>query len=51
LVLRTTRFEAFRWRLGRRSRSQVLDLDWSADPGFVIDELFVFGPSPSDILE
>ncbi len=51
LVLRTTRFEAFRWRLGRRSRSQVLDLDWSADPGLVIDELFVFGPSPSDILE
>jgi hypothetical protein len=51
LVLRTTRFETFRWRLGRRSRSQVQDLDWSGDPGPVINQLFVFGPSPTDILE
>lgn len=51
LVLRTTRFETFRWRLGRRSRSQVLGYDWSADPSAVIDQLFIFGPSRTDIVE
>lgn len=51
LVLRTTRFETFRWRLGRRSRSQVQELVWSGNPAPVIDELFIFGPSPTDILE
>lgn len=51
LVLRTTRFETLRWRLGRRSRSQVQGFDWSGDPAPVIDELFVFGPSPTDIVE
>ena len=51
LVLRTTHFETFRWRLGRRSRSQVLGFDWSADPAPVMDQLFVFGPSPTDIVE
>ena len=51
LVLRTTRFETLRWRLGRRSRAQVQALDWSGDPGAVVDELFIFGPSPTDIVE
>jgi len=51
LRLRTTRFETFRWRLGRRSRSQVLGFDWSADPAAVIDQLFIFGPSPTAIVE
>ena len=51
LMLRTTRFDAFRWRMGRRSRPQVLDYDWSDDPTPVIDHLFVFGPSPTDIVE
>jgi hypothetical protein len=51
LLLRTTRFEAFRWRLGRRSRSQVQGLDWSGDPAPIIDQLFIFGPSPTDIVE
>lgn len=51
LTLRTTRFETFRFRMGRRSRSQVLGLDWSGDPSSVIDQLFVFGPSPTDIVE
>ncbi|MCL2395104.1 MAG: maleylpyruvate isomerase N-terminal domain-containing protein [Acidimicrobiaceae bacterium] len=51
LMLRTTRFDAFRWRMGRRSRPQVLDYDWSDDPTPVIDQLFVFGPSPTDIVE
>lgn len=51
LVLRTSRFEAFRWRLGRRSRSQLAAMDWSADPGPVLDALCIFGPSPVDIIE
>lgn len=50
-VLSTTRFEAFRLRLGRRSRAQVARLDWSADPGPYLDHLFLFGPSPADIVE
>jgi uncharacterized protein (TIGR03083 family) len=51
VVLSTTRFEAFRWRLGRRSRAQVAELDWSADPARYLDHLFVFGPSPAAIVE
>lgn len=51
LELRTSRFETLRWRLGRRSRSQMRDLDWSGDPAAVIDQLYIFGPSPADILE
>ncbi len=51
LLLRTTRFETLRWRLGRRSRSQVQRLDWSGDPEPLMDELFIFGPSPTDIVE
>jgi hypothetical protein len=35
--LRTTRFEALRWRTGRRSRAQLAAMDWSADPSQVID--------------
>lgn len=49
--LDTTRFEAFRFRLGRRSRRQLAALDWTEDPGPVLDHLAVFGPSPEDILE
>jgi uncharacterized protein (TIGR03083 family) len=51
LVLRTTRFETLRWRLGRRSRSQLLGLDWSGDPAPVVNQLFMFGPSSTDIVE
>lgn len=51
LEVRTTRYDTFRWRLGRRSRSQVQGFAWSADPAPVIDQLFVFGPSPTDIVE
>lgn len=38
LVLRTTRFDTLRWRLGRRSRAQLARLDWSADPQPVLDD-------------
>lgn len=51
ITLRTSAFEVFRFRLGRRSREQVLALDWSEDPADVIDELFVFGPAEVSIVE
>ena len=51
IVLRTGRFEALRWRMGRRSRAQLAGLDWSGDPAPVLDHLVVFGPSPADIAE
>jgi uncharacterized protein (TIGR03083 family) len=51
LTVDTTRFEALRWRLGRRSRAQLAALAWSADPAPVLDHLVVFGPSPEDIHE
>jgi len=51
LGLSTTRFEAFRWRMGRRSRDQLAALDWSGDPAPVLDHLVVFGPARTDIIE
>ncbi len=51
IVLRTGRFEALRWRMGRRSRAQLAALDWSGDPALMLDHLVVFGPSPADIAE
>lgn len=51
LELRASAFEVLRLRLGRRSRAQVLALDWSEDPGSVVDELFTFGPAGRDIVE
>jgi uncharacterized protein (TIGR03083 family) len=51
LTLATTRFEAFRWRMGRRSRNQLAALGWSGDPAPVIDHLVVFGPAACDVVE
>jgi uncharacterized protein (TIGR03083 family) len=51
ILLTTDRFEAFRWRLGRRSRRQLADLDWTGDPSPVLDHLVVFGPAATDIDE
>jgi uncharacterized protein (TIGR03083 family) len=51
LELTTTSFEAFRFRLGRRSRDQLATLRWSGDPAPILDGLVVFGPSPTDIVE
>ena len=51
LRLATSRFEAFRWRMGRRSRAQLAALDWSGDPAPVLDHLMIFGPSAADIIE
>jgi len=51
IAVRTTPFEVFRLRLGRRSRDQVAALDWSRDPSDVIDGLFVFGPAAQPLVE
>jgi uncharacterized protein (TIGR03083 family) len=51
LELTTTCYEAFRWRMGRRSRDQLAALDWSGDPSPVLDHLVVFGPATADIIE
>lgn len=49
--LRTTRFEALRWRTGRRSRAQLAAMDWSGDPAPVLNHLYMFGPAHADIVE
>lgn len=51
LTLRTTRFEAVRWRTGRRSRAQLAAMDWSDDPTPVLDYLHLFGPAAADVIE
>jgi hypothetical protein len=51
LGLRTSRFEALRWRMGRRSRAQLAKLDWTGDPAPLLDHLVVFGPAARDITE
>ena len=47
-------FEVFRSRLGRRSRSQVEQYDWTgtgADVAAAIDAWFMFGPADGPVLE
>jgi uncharacterized protein (TIGR03083 family) len=51
IQLRTTCFEALRWRTGRRSRAQLAAMDWSGDPTPVLDHLYMFGPADVDIVE
>lgn len=51
LGLVTSPFEAFRFRMGRRSRSQLAAMAWSGDPTPVLDRLTIFGPSGADIHE
>jgi uncharacterized protein (TIGR03083 family) len=51
IQLRTTRFEALRWRTGRRSPTQLANMDWSADPVPVLDHLYLFGPADADLVE
>jgi hypothetical protein len=50
--LRTTPFEVFRFRLGRRTRQQVADLDWTPVPDdALLDSLFIFGPAAAPLVE
>ena len=51
ILLRTNRFEAIRWRTGRRSRRQLAAMDWSDDPSAVLDHLYLFGPADNDVDE
>jgi uncharacterized protein (TIGR03083 family) len=51
ITLRTTSWEAFRWRFGRRSRAQLAAMDWSGDAAPILDELCIFGPAPADVIE
>jgi|SRR5215469_3230179 len=51
LTLSTSEYELFRWRMGRRSRAQLAAMDWSDDPSGVLDQLAVFGPAASDVVE
>jgi hypothetical protein len=49
--LTTTRFEALRWRTGRRSRAKLAAMDSSGDPTPVLDHLYLFGPAEADLIE
>jgi uncharacterized protein (TIGR03083 family) len=49
--LSITAFEAFRFRLGRRSRNQVAGLGWTPDPTSILDRVCVFGPAAMDFIE
>ena len=49
--LSTTPWEAFRFRLGRRSRGQIQAMAWTGDPTAILGRLTIFGPSPEDIVE
>lgn len=51
IALRTTRFEALRWRTGRRTRAQLAGMEWSGDPTPVLDHLCLFGPAVADVVE
>lgn len=51
ITLTTSAFEVLRLRMGRRSRAQAASLDWSADPGGLLEQVFVFGPAAEDIHE
>ena len=51
LSLNTTRFEALRFRMGRRSRAQLAAMDWSGDPTPILDSLVVFGPASANLIE
>lgn len=51
ITLRTSSWEAFRWRLGRRSPAQLAAMDWSGDPVPFLEELCIFGPAPADVIE
>ncbi|MGV9803030.1 maleylpyruvate isomerase family mycothiol-dependent enzyme [Mycobacterium sp. NPDC003449] len=49
--LSTSRFESLRWRTGRRSRAQLAAMDWSGEPGPVLEHLYLFGPAGADLIE
>jgi hypothetical protein len=50
-TLRATDFEIARMLIGRRSRAQMLAMDWDADPAPFVDRLHAFGPPERDLVE
>jgi hypothetical protein len=48
-ILRCDAFTLARVLMGRRSRQQVVALDWSGDPKPFLEHLFVFGPAEDDV--
>jgi hypothetical protein len=48
-TLRCDAFTLARVLMGRRTRRQVVALDWSGDPKPVLEHLFVFGPADDDV--
>lgn len=51
LVLRTSQWEIFRAFFGRRSRNQLLQMQWNAPADAVVDHLPVFACSTYEIIE
>jgi hypothetical protein len=51
LILETSPYEVFRFRLGRRSPAQLRAMSWSGDPTPVLDHMVIFGPEPYDVIE
>ncbi|GAA3744445.1 hypothetical protein HDA32_002811 [Spinactinospora alkalitolerans] len=51
LVLRATAFELARMLIGRRSRAQVLAMDWSGPAGAVADRMNSFPMPTADLVE
>jgi uncharacterized protein (TIGR03083 family) len=51
LSLRTSPYEVFRFRLGRRSPAQLRAMSWTGDPAPVLDHMAIFGPEPYDLIE
>lgn len=51
LALETSAYEIFRFRLGRRSVSQLRSMSWSGDPTPILDHMVLFGPEPYDVFE
>jgi hypothetical protein len=49
--LRASDFELLRAVMGRRSRAQLLALDWDADAEPYVDHLHIFGPAATDVVE
>ena len=43
--LRATAFDVLRFRLGRRTRREMLALAWDRDPSAIVDRLCFFGPT------
>jgi hypothetical protein len=44
-------YEASRMIFGRRSAAQISAMNWSEDPGELVNNITIFGPSVVDIFD